>query len=308
MSTLAKPARDMDLQAIYENLPIALCLIGRDGRLLVVNAVHARLAGRPAGDLVGMRVADLHEEGGRNIIRDFSHFDQGLPVPDHEIEIRGRQYLISTSPVRDNTGAVVAISVAHIDITERRTAQLKSARMARQLRELATQDHLTKTYNRREFDRLLRHHCNAHRRSGRHFSLLIFDVDHFKSYNDLYGHQAGDECLRAVAGAARRTLRSSETVLCRYGGEEFAAIVRDVEFEVATAIGERLIESVGRLGLPHQHGIGHRVTISCGLATSLHFSPAPPPQTEIDMLLAADRALYDAKASGRNALRVSMPR
>src|SRR5690606_28768327 len=98
-------------------------------RLLIVNRLHAELAGLPCEQLIGMRVADLNEEVGRNVELDFRHFDKGLYVPDHELVIGDRVYLVSTSPVHDGSGKVVAISLAHIDITEKRAMERRNERV-----------------------------------------------------------------------------------------------------------------------------------------------------------------------------------
>ncbi len=294
------PARDIDLQWVYENLPIALCVIGRDGCLMAANKVHANLAGMPAETLIGLRVADLHEEGGRNVERDFQFFDRGQSVPNHELEIRGRHYLVSTSPVYDDEGRVHAISVAHFDISEKKAAEQKSEKLTRQLKGLATLDHLTGAYNRRHFDRLLKAQCGTLRRSGEAFSLIIFDIDHFKSYNDVYGHQAGDICLRAVAVATRRVLRKVGTDFCRYGGEEFAVLIRDPDLKIGAKVAERICASVRRLAAPHQSGVNGIVTVSCGVAHTAQLGNANAAEIEGAILRAADTALYDAKRAGRN--------
>lgn len=297
----------VDLATLYHNLSVAMCLIDRDGRLLVVNRLHAELAGRPIEDLIGMRVADLHEEGGRNVERDFRCFDRGQSVPDHELVIGGRVYMVSSSPVRDADGKVVAISVAHIDVTEKRANDRKKARLTRQLKELATHDHLTKALNRREFDRLARRAGKGLLKNQHGFSILLVDVDHFKSFNDIYGHQAGDDCLKHVANTLRAQLRSAETSLCRYGGEEFAIILNQESAVVAQQIAGRIVDSVAAMAIPHADGIGGVVTASCGVASSSEFGAVLGTRPEEVLLGAADRALYIAKRDGRNCVRSATP-
>jgi diguanylate cyclase (GGDEF)-like protein/PAS domain S-box-containing protein len=293
----------IDLQTIYRHLPIALCLIGRDGRLLVVNEVHAQLAGRRVEQLVGLRVADLHPQGGKNVERDFRHFDRGATVPDHELEIRGRIYMVSTSPVIDPEGKVLAISVAHLDITDKKQMELKNQRMTRDLRDLATRDHLTGAYNRREFDRILRDHCKSLRRTGQEFSLILFDIDHFKSFNDLHGHQMGDRCLRRVVKASQRALKNERASLFRYGGEEFAIVVAQYDPAGLIDIAERVRFSVRRLSIAHPNGEDGYVTVSCGLANTLQLQ-RPTPDLHSAILRAADNALYSAKKNGRDRVEV----
>ncbi|WP_052726297.1 GGDEF domain-containing protein [Devosia epidermidihirudinis] len=302
MATPTPSHSDFDLHTIYQNLPIALCLVGREGQLLVVNSIHAKLAGREAEELIGARVADLHPQGGLNVIRDFEAFDHGRTVPDHELEIRGRLYLVSTSPVLNASGEVMAISVAHIDITEKKAAQLETYRINRALEELSIRDHLTGAFNRREFDRLIKQFSKG-TRNDQDFSLIMFDVDLFKSFNDLYGHQAGDDCLRSVAKAVKRSLRQAESALCRYGGEEFAILIKHPDPKVALKIAQRITRAVQRMAITHSSGVEGVVTISCGVATSQRSDMLRPAELPAQLIGQADAALYAAKEAGRNTVR-----
>jgi diguanylate cyclase (GGDEF)-like protein/PAS domain S-box-containing protein len=294
----------ISLEEIYQNVPIALCLIGRDGRLIAVNKIHTQLAGRRTEELVGARVADLNEEGGKNVERDFRHFDSGKSVPIHELEIGSRHYMVSTSPILDAQGAVIAIFVAHLDVSDRKAVERKNERLARKLKKLSVHDHLTGLFNRREFDRLLRVHINGLRRFGHEFSLILFDVDHFKAYNDLHGHQAGDQCLADIAKAAKRTLRRHESCLCRYGGEEFSLLVKVTEPAEAEAISERIRTSVRGLSIQHEAGIGGIVSVSCGVVSTVQMQKPLGATFQSDLFTAVDGAMYQAKNQGRNKVRV----
>jgi two-component system chemotaxis family response regulator WspR len=127
-------------------------------------------------------------------------------------------------------------------------------------------------------------------------TLIVFDVDHFKKYNDALGHPGGDECLRAIAAVASRCVRGEGDVLARYGGEEFALILPGASLDVGRAIAERVRRSVVDRAIPHPSvpppGV---VTISLGVATLT--PPAGTPQLLIE---AADRCLYVAKRNGRD--------
>jgi diguanylate cyclase (GGDEF)-like protein len=125
-------------------------------------------------------------------------------------------------------------------------------------------------------------------------SLLMIDVDHFKLYNDLYGHPRGDRVLARVAGAMKAALRRPSDFIARYGGEEFAVILPDTSPEGALLVAERLREAVQELSIEHAKcSTGPCVTISLGAATSAVPEGLP-------LLLAADGALYEAKRAGRN--------
>src|SRR5690606_19030709 len=135
----------------------------------------------------------------------------------------------------------------------------------------------------------------------------LVDVDHFEKFNDLYGHQAGDACLRNVASALQSQIRSIETSLCRYGGEEFAIVLNHEDAQVAAQIAARMIAGVSALAIPHTGGIGGRVTVSCGVASTSCLADAMGSTPGIALVGAADRALYEAKAAGRNCYRVAVP-
>lgn len=131
----------------------------------------------------------------------------------------------------------------------------------------------------------------------------MIDVDHFKAYNDGYGHLAGDGCLQHVASVLAYLLDGTPARLARYGGEEFAVILADTDRDAAAAIAERLRSAVEARAFEHRHADSGRVTISAGVAAC-----TPRPSTVADELIApADAALYSAKRLGRNRIRVASP-
>jgi diguanylate cyclase (GGDEF)-like protein len=161
------------------------------------------------------------------------------------------------------------------------------------LTQLAGTDPLTGIANRRTFEETLL----AHQRSGNHFALIMLDVDHFKAYNDTYGHQAGDICLQAITGTMRLSVRDSDLV-ARLGGEEFIVLLPDADRSAAIAIAQRILSKVMELMLPHERSsTSPYVTVSAGLSLS-HDSPSGS-----DVQERADIALYRAKAEGRNCWR-----
>lgn len=174
-----------------------------------------------------------------------------------------------------------------------RTSDLAQANS--RLAELSTTDGLTGVANRRRFDEALASEWNRARRDGNPLSLLMVDVDHFKSYNDRLGHLAGDDCLRQVARALREHARRPGDLLARYGGEEFALLTR-TDREHAARLAERLREDILALDAAHPDSEEGRVTISVGVAT-LRVDPESAPS---DLVRMADEALYAAKAAGRN--------
>lgn len=169
----------------------------------------------------------------------------------------------------------------------------------RELTRLSTADGLTGIANRRRFDETLLKEWRRCARDERPLSLLLIDVDFFKPFNDNYGHQVGDECLKAVARTLAQTLHRPSDLAARYGGEEFGVILPDTDEAGALAVAESLRMAVQSLDITHRFSaVAPVVTISIGIACV-----TPPRGNEpgfIRLLKQADEALYQAKTSGRN--------
>lgn len=173
--------------------------------------------------------------------------------------------------------------------------QLEVANAA--LRRLAHLDGLTEIPNRRSFDETLAWEWRRVERTGGELSLLLVDIDHFKQYNDRFGHAAGDECLRQVARVLSENYARPGDFAARYGGEEFAVILPETSLSGAAHVAERLRCAVAALDLTDPGTpSGRRVTVSVGVASIRPGCGAAPPA----LIEAADRALYSAKAQGRN--------
>lgn len=176
-----------------------------------------------------------------------------------------------------------------------RTADLAAAKEALEL--LATTDQLTGVANRRRFEQVMEEKIASCRRVGEPLGLLMVDIDAFKAYNDHYGHQGGDECLRAVAQAMSREITRETDTLARFGGEEFAVICPGTAEQGLLVLGERLRKAVQDLKLEHLASrYGDTVSISVGAASitpSRHLR-------DHDLVAFADEALYAAKEAGRN--------
>jgi diguanylate cyclase (GGDEF)-like protein len=178
-----------------------------------------------------------------------------------------------------------------------KTEELRKAN--EELRHLANSDELTAVANRRRFEDFLGDEWRRAARYKTELSLVLFDIDHFKLFNDTYGHQAGDDCLKSVAAALTETIHRPTDLLARFGGEEFAIILAGTDRAGALKIAEHALNKVNDLAIPHRNSstCAH-VTISAGVAT---LSPtADMPVAEL--LKAADQALYRAKAAGRNRI------
>ena len=165
-----------------------------------------------------------------------------------------------------------------------------------ELQRLSASDGLTGIANRRYFDEHIAREWRRARRNASSLALMMCDVDHFKKFNDTYGHQAGDECLRRVAGAIATSLERGSDMAARYGGEEFAVVLSETTLGGALIVAEKIRHAVHALQIPHAASSLGRVTLSIGLAAAV-----PELDDPCDSLIAAaDRALYQAKDSGRD--------
>ncbi len=179
----------------------------------------------------------------------------------------------------------------------RRTAWLEGQLLA----ETALQDGLTGIHNRRRLDEHLQRVWQQSVREHKPLALLFGDIDHFKAYNDRYGHQAGDEALKAVALVLAQHARRPLDLAARFGGEEFAIVLFDTSREHALRIGEEILEEVRRLGIVHTDSSAASVlTISIGIACVVPVAR----RSCAGLLQLADQALYAAKDGGRNQARL----
>ena len=189
--------------------------------------------------------------------------------------------------VRDSHGAPCEIISNTRDITRQKEAEIALASAA---------DALTGVANRRRFDEMLDREWRRGMRSHEPLSMLLIDVDHFKRFNDHYGHLMGDTCLHAIATAIAGSIRRPGDIVTRYGGEEFAVILPNTDGDGAMEIAARVREGIAALAMPHVDNPGGRVTVSIGAAEAI-----PNRGTDSSVLVeAADMALYEAKHNGRD--------
>jgi diguanylate cyclase (GGDEF)-like protein len=175
----------------------------------------------------------------------------------------------------------------------------KQKRTSELLETVSKTDSLTGIANRRHFDERLSQEYSRHSRTGNQLSLIMLDIDHFKLFNDTYGHIKGDACLKRVAQAIQTRVNRSTDMVARYGGEEFACILPDTNNHAAIMIAERIRQAILGLGIPHTTSpVADRVTASLGVVTATcHQSVEPSKLIEF-----ADQQLYSAKESGRNKI------
>ena len=174
--------------------------------------------------------------------------------------------------------------------------QLTVKRQSDALRELTLTDGLTRVANRRAFDEKLENEWRRCARAQQPMALILVDIDHFKLFNDSYGHQAGDDCLVRVAAAMRGAAGRPQDLVARYGGEEFAILLPQLDLQGAASVARKVLDEVARLGIAHgQSSAAEHVTVSMGLA-----SVVPTDGVSGELIRRADALLYQAKDGGRN--------
>lgn len=216
-------------------------------------------------------------------------------------------FVTAVSEIMDETRGFALGAVDYITkpfhppmVKARVSVHLNLKRKQELLEKFAFIDALTEIPNRRRFDEVADKEWHRALRSNQCMSILMLDIDHFKLFNDTYGHGKGDECLRAVAKAVQGALRRAGDFVARYGGEEFAAILPYADAEEGRHCAEEIEAAVAALNIPHEASpVGPHLTVSMGLCT-MH----PGDDGSLDKLVAeADKALYQAKAEGRNCYR-----
>lgn len=213
------------------------------------------------------------------------------------IKAGGDDYL--TKPVDENVLMAKMIAMQRIAAMRHRlisvTKELELANM--NLQQLADIDGLTQLANRRYLDQYLTTAMDDCLQQGKPLSVAMIDIDHFKLYNDLYGHLAGDSCLKKVAKVLQSSLENTDCLVGRYGGEEFCAIMPDTDEKKAEAFMKSLVEKLERFSIPHASSPTHEnITVSAGVVTGMPGENLCMKQA----LKCADKALYKAKQAGRN--------
>jgi diguanylate cyclase (GGDEF)-like protein len=230
----------------------------------------------------------------------FALYSNALAAARHE---RIQQAVEVTPIAIEGAPRHCLIQINDVSIAVAREKLLREQTMV--LRSQTFSDGLTGIANRRHFDVAMEKEHRRAKRGGTPLSLLMIDIDHFKAYNDHYGHQKGDQCLIQVAAALAGMLKRPCDLMARYGGEEFAMILPETDVEQATMMAETIRARAHELGIVHERSgtDTHQVTVSIGIATQKVDAPV-----EMEALIgAADRALYQAKRAGRNRIAALVP-
>lgn len=297
-------AKEADFRLLAEESSDMVTRIGIDERIRYASPSSIRVVGWRPEQLVGTpALAGVNPEDLPRVEATVAALRRG-DLTDARVVYRTRHRNKSEIWIESSmrvtrafgTGEINGVVAISRDMTEQKALEQKLAA-------LATIDGLTGLANRRHFDELLESEWERARRDGAALSLLLIDVDHFKKYNDRYGHQAGDACLKSVAQVlAAQALRPAD-LAARYGGEEFVLLLPDTDAAGCEMIGRRIRDSLAVPGIDHELNLPSRkVTVSIGGATVNRQTA----QTQRSSLIeAADRALYSAKDAGRDRMVMS---
>jgi diguanylate cyclase (GGDEF)-like protein/PAS domain S-box-containing protein len=311
MMVIKAEAANMELEQIFNQSSSGIWVIDTNFEILRMNETLAKLAGRNRDAVRGLKCYEVFPIPICNTYNcPMNKIKRGRHNLEYDIERKMENgdtrasYLLTVNPFYGLTGSTMGLVAEFKDITLRRSAERALRQVNKTLQQLSHMDGLTQVANRRRFDEVLKTEWKRANRSNSPLSLIFCDIDYFKLFNDTYGHQAGDDCLRTVAQVIRSSLRRPEDFMARYGGEEFILVLPNTDREGAFHLAETVRKALVHKRIGHNHSpIIPYVTLSLGISCSMPNQKAHPelsahmPDTLVKM---ADQALYEAKQTGRN--------
>jgi diguanylate cyclase (GGDEF)-like protein/PAS domain S-box-containing protein len=275
----------------FAHAPIGMALVDMGGRFLRVNNALCRITGYTADEVCARSFRDLSDPHDVDVDAPQNLELLAGRVQTYQVEKRYRHawghqvwVLLSVSLVRDDEGRPLHLIAQVQDISGRKEFEGR-------LEHLVDHDYLTALFNRRRFEQALAQEIKSAARYGGGGALLLLDLDHFKAVNDQFGHKAGDDLLKTVAAALRGRIRETD-VLARLGGDEFGIILHQVDAEQADVAADGIVRALRRqTAILAEHQIPVTASIGVALFDGL---------TNIEILAAADLAMYEAKEAGRN--------
>ncbi|KAB3527451.1 PAS domain S-box protein [Alkaliphilus serpentinus] len=249
--------------------------------------------GKTSRDIFGEEASKIHEEA------NIKALNGEYVVYDWSLENNGgkKHYQTSLSPIRNSKDNIIGVVGVGRDITKQKKLEKELMEANANLKSMSLIDGLTNIPNRRAFDEGFEKEWNRSIRNSTNLALLLLDIDCFKFFNDTYGHLQGDECLKLIASTLRESISRSGDIVARYGGEEFAIILPETSNKGAMFVAEQIRIRVEDLKIPNTASkVKPYVTVSIGVASVIASSFL---KSE-DLIKNADKALYNAKESGRN--------
>lgn len=294
------------LQNISDNMGIGLYSTNKKGIITFANTAAIALLGYDKKDLIGQHAHNLfHIPLANNTDNCFCDqiLSAGAKVhTDHVVfwssNANAFPVEVVCTPLYDKKN-IVGTATVFQDISKRLHQEQKLMDAQEKLRKIALQDGLTGIPNRRSFDQRSQKIWRSAMRRSQPLGLLMIDIDHFKLYNDHYGHQKGDDCLTRIAKLLEQACKRPDDFVARYGGEEFVVLLPNTNTQDCSQIGKRMLAMLAHLNIPHQASpTKPYVTVSIGCC-----SVVPNGTTSMaDLIACADQCLYHAKNNGRNSV------
>ena len=303
LMSIKAEAANLELDQIFDRSTSGIWVIDGRFEILRMNRTLSNFAGKNKGNVRGLKCYDVFPTSLcgtpdcplTRIMDGHDFFECDIEKKDE----KGARisFLLTATSFFGLDGELMGMVSEFKNITSRRQAEAALEKANRELQRLSVLDDLTQVANRRRFDAALSEEWQRLSRDRAPLSLIFCDIDYFKLYNDTYGHQAGDDCLRAVADTISANCQRPGDFVARFGGEEFIVILPNTEAGGAVHLAEDIREDIERLKIPHERSqVSPYITLSLGvscLLPSAEFSPE-------SLIGAADKALYEAKNQGRN--------
>ena len=267
------------LSTIIQSAGEGIIVTDNHGRVVLVNRAAAYMLDKSNDAIIAGGLLELFDDPAKMHV----WLEHEKPTEPYTIDYKARIFQVFASTIHTSEGHAIGSAALFRDIT-------KEKRLEDDLRRLSRTDALTGIFNRRHLDETLKREFDRSTRTRQPLTVVMFDIDHFKIFNDTHGHDQGDRVLQAVAKTFGTALRTYD-VACRYGGEEFLAILPNTSLDGGQRVAERI-----RSGVEAACVDGLKVTISLGVATY----PQIPMERGEQLVEAADKAMYRAKQGGRN--------
>ena len=302
MSIKAETA-NLELDQIFDRSTSGIWVIDSRFEILRMNKTLSSLAGIVKSKARGLKCYDVFPTslcGGPDC--PLTRIMRGKDFFECDIEKRGANgtklsFLLTATSFFGLDGELMGMVAEFKDISSRRQVEAALTKANLELQRLSVLDDLTQVANRRRFDEVIREEWQRLSRDRAPLSLIFCDIDYFKLYNDTYGHQAGDDCLRTVAETIRANCQRPGDFVARYGGEEFIVILPNTSVGGAVHLAEDIRVNIERLEIPHsQSRVSPYITMSLGISCVYPSANI----THESLIRAADKALYEAKKQGRN--------